>query len=113
MRRPGGPPGSTEAGRGFEALAAACREQAEICVRDARRSENLRDIVRLSAKASTLDRVARKLHSATDVSMHDISRVADMLPAPYREHKQAAIYTSLIRSNRPRRRVITEESVTK
>lgn len=60
---------------GHETLATSWREQAARCVRRARSSDSLRDIVRLIAMASTLEHAARKLCSATDVNLQDITRV--------------------------------------
>jgi hypothetical protein len=61
--------------RSYDALAASCREQAERHVRNARRSDNLRDIVRQIAMASTLEQAARRLSSNTNVELHDIAKI--------------------------------------
>jgi hypothetical protein len=58
----------------YEALAESLREQAGRHVRLARSSDSLRDIVRLIAAASTLERAARKLRSTTDVDLSDIAQ---------------------------------------
>jgi hypothetical protein len=58
----------------YEALAESLREQAGRCVKFARRSNSLRDIVRLIATASTLEHAARKLCSTTDVNLSDIAQ---------------------------------------
>jgi hypothetical protein len=61
--------------RSCEALVASLRQRATAYVRNARSSDNLRDIVRLIATASTLEHAARKLYVATDVNLHDIARL--------------------------------------
>lgn len=58
----------------YEALAQTLREQAERYVSFARRSNSLRDIVRLIATASALEQAARKLCSTTDVNLSDIAQ---------------------------------------
>jgi len=63
--------------RNYEALAASCREEAERHVRNAKRSDNLRDIVRQIAMASTLEQAARRLFSDTGVELHDIAKVVN------------------------------------
>ena len=55
-------------------LAESLREQAGRYVSFARRSNNLRDIVRLIAMASALEHAARKLVSATDADLSDIAQ---------------------------------------
>jgi hypothetical protein len=58
----------------YEALAECLREQAGRHVSLARRSDSLRDIVRLIATASTLEQAARKLCSTTSVDLGDIAQ---------------------------------------
>lgn len=55
-------------------LADSLREQAGRYVSFARRSNSLRDIVRLIAMASALEHAARKLGSATDADLSDIAQ---------------------------------------
>ena len=58
----------------YGALADSLREQAGIYVSIARRSNSLRDIVRLIAMASALEHASRKLGSATDADLSDIAQ---------------------------------------
>ena len=66
--------GSYAVKQSYEAMAASLREQAGRYVSFARRSNSLRDIVRLIATASTLEHAARKLCSTTDVNLSDIAK---------------------------------------
>jgi hypothetical protein len=59
--------------RNYEALAASWREDADGYVRKARNSNNLRDMVRLIALASTLEQAARRLSSSAN--LHEVARV--------------------------------------
>ena len=68
--------------RSCEALVASLREQAAVYVRKARSSNNLRDIVRLTAAASALEHAARKLCAATDVNLNDIARLLTPVADP-------------------------------
>lgn len=68
--------------RSCEALVASLRQRAAAHVRKARSSNNLRDIVRLIATASTLEHAARKLDVATDVNLHDIARLLNPVADP-------------------------------
>jgi len=68
--------------RSCEALVASLRQRAAAHVGNARSSNNLRDIVRLIATASTLEHAARKLYVATDVNLHDIARLLNPVAAP-------------------------------
>jgi hypothetical protein len=58
----------------YRPLAESLRDQAGIYVSFARRSNSLRDIVRLIAMASALEHAARKLGSATDADLSDIAQ---------------------------------------
>lgn len=60
--------------RNHEGLAESLREQARRYVSVARRSNSLRDIVRLIATASTLERAALDLCSTTDVNLSDLAQ---------------------------------------
>jgi hypothetical protein len=68
--------------RSCEALVASLRQRAAAHVRKARSSNNLRNIVRLIATASTLEHAARKLYDATDVNLHDIARILNPVADP-------------------------------
>jgi hypothetical protein len=63
--------------RDYEALAASWREQAGRYVSKARRSNNLREIVRIVAMASTLEHAARRLGSATDIDFNNLVRLTN------------------------------------
>jgi hypothetical protein len=64
--------------RGYDALAANWREQADRYVRKAQSSSSLREIVRLIAMASTLEHAARKVTSGVDVNLDDIVRIISL-----------------------------------
>lgn len=68
--------------RSCEALVASLRQRAAADVGNARSSNNLRDIVRLIATASTLEHAARKLYVATDVNLHDVARLLNPVAEP-------------------------------
>ncbi len=61
--------------RSYEVLAEHWRKQAERHVRQAQRSRNLRDIVRLIALASTLENAAIKVCSCAHVNLGEIVRI--------------------------------------
>jgi hypothetical protein len=66
---------------GHRAFAAVCRGQANRCVRRAQGSNNLREIVRLTAQASILESVGRKLHSSLSITPDDMARISPLLSA--------------------------------
>ena len=61
--------------RSYEAFAENLRNRAELHVGQARRSGNLRDIVRHIAMASTLEHAARKVCSGAHVNLEEIIRL--------------------------------------
>ena len=61
--------------RGYEALVESWCTEARQHVDAARRSHNLREIVRLIATASTLERAARRLSSDPNVNLHEVMEI--------------------------------------
>ena len=59
----------------YVALTEIWCEQAKRCLSEARRSNNLRDIVRLVAMAATLERRATRLSSKTAARLTDLTRI--------------------------------------
>ena len=84
--------------RDYEPLAASWRAHAERHVRNAQSSNNLRDIVRLIAMASTLEQAARRLSSSTNACENDFE-VSDVLKrcADDRIHDQLLRITKIVR----------------
>ena len=81
-RRGGFLPWSSDLSHGYGAVVAVCQEEASRCVTKALGSNDLREIVRLTAEASILESIGRKLQAGIKVTPEEMARMAHRLRTP-------------------------------